>query len=117
MMLADAIEATVRTLDDPTPQRLQGIIDEIFKRRLEEGELDDCPLTLRDLTNIKSAFLNVLVGVYHSRVKYPEVPKRRRRKPPQDTLTPADSESDSERAAASPESDQQTRAIKETDKG
>lgn len=80
MMLADAIEAAVRSVDDPTPQRLQGLIDEIFKRRFEEGELDECPLTLKDLTKIKAAFLNVLVGVYHSRVKYPEPPKKRGRK-------------------------------------
>jgi putative nucleotidyltransferase with HDIG domain len=83
MMLADAVEAAVRTVDDPTPQRLQDIIEEIIKRRFEEGELDECPLTVKDLTKIKGAFLNVLVGVYHTRVKYPEPPKKpvRRRVP------------------------------------
>ena len=80
MMLADAVEAAVRTVEDPVPQRLQDIIDEIIKRRFEEGELDECPLTLKDLTKIKAAFLNVLVGVYHTRVKYPEPPKKRVRK-------------------------------------
>jgi membrane-associated HD superfamily phosphohydrolase len=73
LMLADATEATVRTLDDPAPQKLEAAIDEIIKKRFGEGELDECPLTLKDLTKIKAAFLNVLVGVYHSRVKYPEV--------------------------------------------
>jgi hypothetical protein len=116
MMLADAIEAAVRTLDDPTPQRLQGIIDEIFKRRLEEGELDECPLTLKDLTNIKSAFLNVLVGAYHSRVKYPEVPKRRLRKSPQNTTPPAEAHPDSVEDATAPEGDVQTHTTKEFDK-
>ncbi len=80
MMLADAVEAAVRTVEDPTPQRLQDIIEDIIKRRFEEGELDECPLTLKDLTKIKGAFLNVLVGVYHTRVKYPEPPKKRVRK-------------------------------------
>jgi hypothetical protein len=80
MMLADAVEAAVRTVEDPIPQRLQDIIDDIIKRRVEEGELDECPLTLKDLTKIKGAFLNVLVGVYHTRVKYPEQPKKRVRK-------------------------------------
>jgi hypothetical protein len=73
LMLADATEATVRTLDDPAPQKLEAAIDEIIKNRFGEGELDECPLTLKDLTKIKAAFLSVLVGVYHSRVKYPEV--------------------------------------------
>jgi cyclic-di-AMP phosphodiesterase PgpH len=72
MMLADAVEAAVRTIEDPTPQRLEAAIGELIKKRFEEGELDDCPLTLKDLTKIRTAFLNVLIGVYHSRVKYPE---------------------------------------------
>lgn len=71
LMLADAIEARARTLDDPSHQKLEAMIDEIFRKRFEEGELDECPLTLKDLTKIKTAFLNVLVGIYHTRVKYP----------------------------------------------
>jgi len=81
MMLADAIEAAVRTIDDPTPQRLSDAVDELVKKRLDDGELDECPLTLRDLTKIKAAFLGVLVGVYHTRVRYPDPPKERIRKP------------------------------------
>ncbi len=77
LMLADAIEATVRTLDDPSPQRLEVVINDLIKSRFEEGELDECPLTLKDLTKIKAAFLGILVGIYHSRVKYPEIPKKR----------------------------------------
>jgi hypothetical protein len=50
-------------------------IDEIVKKRFMEGQLDECPLTLKDLTKIKTAFLNVLVGFYHARVKYPEPEK------------------------------------------
>ncbi len=80
MMLADAVEAAVRTIDDPTPQRLEQAIDELIKLRFEEGELDECPLTLKDLTRIKSAFLGVLVGIYHSRVKYPDTARRKARK-------------------------------------
>jgi putative nucleotidyltransferase with HDIG domain len=86
MMLADAIEAAVRALDEPTPQRLESIIDEIIKRRFGEGELDECPLTLKDLTKIKEAFLNILVGVYHTRVKYPDAsPKKSKREGPTET--------------------------------
>jgi hypothetical protein len=74
-MLADSIEAAARSLDDPSPQRLEQMIDELIKKRFGEGELDECPLTLKDLTKIKQAFLGVLVGVYHGRVKYPEEEK------------------------------------------
>ena len=76
LMLADSIEAAARTLDDPSPQKLEVLIDDLFKKRFEEGELDECPLTLKDLTKIKKAFLGVLVGVYHGRVKYPDEEKR-----------------------------------------
>ncbi|HXF99254.1 MAG TPA: hypothetical protein VNL69_00650, partial [Bacteroidota bacterium] len=61
-----------------SPQKLEVLIDELIKKRFEEGELDECPLTLKDLTKIKRAFLNVLVGMYHSRVKYPEQEKQER---------------------------------------
>jgi putative nucleotidyltransferase with HDIG domain len=71
LMLADSIEAAARALDDPSPQKLEVLIDELIKKRFGEGELDECPLTLKDLTKIKQAFLGVLVGVYHGRVKYP----------------------------------------------
>lgn len=77
MMLADAVEAAVRTIEDPTPQRLEQTIDELIRKRFEEGELDECPLTVKDLTKIRSAFLGVLIGIYHTRVKYPETPRRK----------------------------------------
>jgi hypothetical protein len=86
MMLADAIEAAVRTIEEPTPQRITDLVDDVVKRRVGEGELDDCPLTLQDITKVKEAFANVLVGVYHTRVKYPEVEQRKRTRRPQ---TPA----------------------------
>ena len=93
LMLADAIEATARTLDDPSPQKLEVAIDEIIKRRFEEGELDECPLTLKDLTKIKEAFLGVLIGIYHTRVKYPESankkPVRKKQPEPAAEVIPA----------------------------
>ncbi len=71
VMLADGVEAAGKSLTTPTPERIEGMIDAIIEARLEEGQLDDCDLTLKDLSRIKSSFLNVLVGVYHSRIKYP----------------------------------------------
>ncbi len=71
LMLADATEASVRSLEDYSLQKLEATIDEVIKRRFEEGELDECPLTLKDLSKIKEAFLRVLMGIHHTRVKYP----------------------------------------------
>jgi hypothetical protein len=108
MMLADAIEAAVRTIDEPTAQRLADAIDELIRKRFEEGELDECPLTLKDLTNIKAAFLSVLVGIYHARVRYPEPPKpervRRPRRRQEDAAAPEAAGSEGpESAAAGPD--------------
>lgn len=88
LMLADAIEATARTLDDPSPQKLEVAIDELIRKRFEEGELDECPLTMKDLTKIKEAFLGVLIGIYHSRVKYPEAEKKKTEKQVQHKVVP-----------------------------
>ncbi len=78
LMLADTIEATARAIDDPTPGALEAMIDEMVKRRWEEGELDECPLTLKDITAIKKAFLGVLSGTYHNRIPYPAPEKKQR---------------------------------------
>ncbi len=72
VMLADTIEAATRTIEDPTPGKLEDKIDEIIKKRFIEGELDECELTLKDLSKIKLAFLKILVGIHHQRIKYPE---------------------------------------------
>jgi putative nucleotidyltransferase with HDIG domain len=72
VMLADVVEAYARTLDDPDPDKLESAIDDRIKMRFIEGQLDECELTLRDLTKIKEAFLNILTGIYHQRVEYPE---------------------------------------------
>ncbi|HLT23963.1 MAG TPA: HDIG domain-containing protein, partial [Ignavibacteria bacterium] len=72
VMLADAIEASTRTIDDPTPHKLEKQIDKIIKERLTDGQLDECDLTLKDLTKIKESFLQILVGIHHHRIKYPE---------------------------------------------
>jgi putative nucleotidyltransferase with HDIG domain len=90
MMLADSVEAAVRSIDEPTPQRLEDTINELFRRRLEEGELDDSPLTMSDLKHIKEAFLGILVGIYHVRVKYPPTERRKVRKAPLAALPEAE---------------------------
>jgi hypothetical protein len=75
LMLADSVEAASRSLDDPTYKRLRSLIDLIFKERIEDGQLDDTDLTFRDLRRIKDTFLEMLLGIYHVRVKYPDQEK------------------------------------------
>jgi len=72
LMLADSIEAASRSLDDPTHNRLKSLIDLIFKERIEDNQLDDTGLTFKDLRQIKDTFLQMLLGIYHVRVKYPD---------------------------------------------
>jgi len=72
VMLADAVEAAARSLRDPSVSRLRGIVNAIVEERFKKGELDECPLTLRDLNLIKESFERTLNGVFHGRVKYTE---------------------------------------------
>jgi hypothetical protein len=71
IMIADATEAASRTLEDPSPARLKGVIRQIIDYIFLDGQLDECDLTLRDLEKISQAFLRVLMGIYHHRVNYP----------------------------------------------
>jgi cyclic-di-AMP phosphodiesterase PgpH len=71
VMLADSVEAASRSLDKPTPKRIEGLIDAIFKARIEDGQLAQTALTFSDLDRIRETFLSILNGVYHFRVKYP----------------------------------------------
>lgn len=72
VMLADAVEAAVRSLSQPTPGKIEGVVRKIIKDRLNAGEFDECDITLRDLDLAAEAFVNVLTGIFHSRVEYPE---------------------------------------------
>jgi membrane-associated HD superfamily phosphohydrolase len=86
LMLADGIEATTRAERPSTPEGIRKIIDRIVNERLRDGQLDECELTLRDIQQIKDAFFDVLQGLYHSRVIYPEAPAPRtadRSEPPE----------------------------------
>ncbi len=72
LMLADGIEATMRAEHPSTTEGIRTIINRIVDDRLRDGQLDECDLTLRDIEETKDAFYDVLQGLYHPRVKYPE---------------------------------------------
>ena len=74
VMLADIVEASSRTLDDPTPNRLQTHINNVIKGLFSSGQLDETDLTMKDLNKLSKSFLHVLVGLFHHRIKYPEKP-------------------------------------------
>ncbi len=71
LMLADATESASRTLENPSREDLEKMIDKIIKTRFTEGQLDECDLTLKDLTHIRESFLNIMLGIYHQRISYP----------------------------------------------
>ena len=73
VMLADTIEAAVRSMQDPTPKTIRQFIERLIRGKLEDGQLSDSPITLRDIDNICEAFSGVLMGVFHERIEYPEV--------------------------------------------
>ena len=72
IMLADAVEAAGRTLVDPTPARIQGMVQKIVNNIFIDGQLDECELTLKDLHKIAKSFNLVLSGTFHHRIDYPE---------------------------------------------
>jgi cyclic-di-AMP phosphodiesterase PgpH len=71
ILLADAIEASSRTLVDPTPSRIKGHIQNIVRKIYTEGELDESQLTLKDLTMLSDTFHRILTGIFHQRIEYP----------------------------------------------
>ncbi len=81
IMLADGVEASVRSLDEKDEESIRTMVDRIVDARVDDGQLDDAELTLRNLAQIKDAFVGQLLGMYHSRIKYPDnvVPMEQRR--------------------------------------
>jgi putative nucleotidyltransferase with HDIG domain len=79
LLLADAVEAGSRTVQEPTPGRIQGMIDQIVKNVLEDGQLDECDLTLKDIERISAAFFWVLTNAFHHRIDYPGFDFNKRR--------------------------------------
>ncbi len=71
LMISEAVEAASRSVASPTPQRLDTLINSIIETRIKDGDLDECPLTFRDLTTIKQAITPVLIGSLHKRIEYP----------------------------------------------
>ena len=72
LMLADGVEASVRSLEEKDEVSIRGMVNRIVDARVEDGQLDEAELTLRNLTQIKEAFVQQLLGMYHTRIQYPD---------------------------------------------
>jgi putative nucleotidyltransferase with HDIG domain len=81
LMICEAVEAAVRSIKNPDIIKIETMINKIVKNRIEDGQLDDCPLTLDELDKIvgtidgNTGMLPVLRGIYHIRIEYPDDPK------------------------------------------
>jgi putative nucleotidyltransferase with HDIG domain len=71
LMLADSVEATVRSIKEPTLSKIRNAIRNVVDGKIQSGELEDCPLTMKDLGIIVEVFSNVLLGIHHDRLEYP----------------------------------------------
>ena len=80
VMLADSIEATVKSLSKPTPKRIEDIVTETINRKLDDGQFDECALTMREIHEVGEAILEALVGFLGPRIEYPGGPDARNAK-------------------------------------
>jgi len=74
LMLADVAESSVRSMEDPTPGRIESQVHSMVQRRLMDGQLDHCHLTLREVHAIETSLIKSLCGIYHARIAYPTPP-------------------------------------------
>ena len=72
VMLADSVEAAIRSIKDPTKEKIEDMIAKIVNNKLSDNQLDKSELTLKDLDTIKEAFLEVIMGMFHERIEYPD---------------------------------------------
>lgn len=72
IMMADSVEAAVRSIQEPTEEKIKTMVENIIKDKLQSGQLDNCDLTIRDISKVKKCFLKALNGIYHQRIEYPK---------------------------------------------
>ena len=73
VMLADSVEAAVRSMAEPNSEKIKTLVDKIIDDKLKDNQLVDCDLTLKDIERISSSFCTVLMGIFHERIEYPEL--------------------------------------------
>ena len=78
LMLSDTVEAAVRSIHEPTQEKITAMIHKLVRGKMEDGQLDECTLTFRDIGHICDAYETVLKGVFHERIEYPDVSRIKR---------------------------------------
>lgn len=73
VMMADSVEAAVRSLSEPTRQNIEDLVKKIIEGKFNEEQLQECHLTFKDLETIKTKFVSILMGIFHERIEYPEL--------------------------------------------
>ncbi|HOM98663.1 MAG TPA: HDIG domain-containing protein [Acidobacteriota bacterium] len=81
LMLADQVEAAARTLQAPTPGQIRGLIDRVVQATIQDGQLSECDITMRELKLVARAFERVLTGIHHHRIEYPGFEFQKKREP------------------------------------
>lgn len=76
MMIADMVEAATKAMPDPNPSRISGLVQRLIAKKLEDGQFDECDMTLRELAEVEKAFTRVLTGMHHTRPAYLPPPER-----------------------------------------
>ncbi|MDD4890035.1 MAG: HDIG domain-containing protein [Phycisphaerae bacterium] len=79
LMLCDSVEGATRALEEPTPGRIEDLVHQIARKKLHDGQLDECTLTLRELHIVEQSLIKSLWGFYHGRIAYPSSPERETR--------------------------------------
>jgi hypothetical protein len=79
LMIADSVEAAARTMTEPSPAQVEQLVDSIIQQRLDDGQFDECPITLNDLRLIKETLVRILTGMFHKRIEYPQEPTEEER--------------------------------------
>ncbi|MBQ9539597.1 MAG: HDIG domain-containing protein, partial [Treponema sp.] len=92
VMLADTVEAACKSLDKPSASRLEKFIKQLVREKIEEGQLNNCDLTFKDINTIEETFTQILIGYYHSRVKYPDQKEDEPAKEKEEEASPRESE-------------------------
>ena len=72
VLLADSVEAASKSLTDPSPARIKGLVKNVINNIYMDGQLDECELTFSDLKKVSEIFTKVLIGIFHKRIEYPE---------------------------------------------
>ncbi|MBM4287220.1 MAG: HDIG domain-containing protein [Deltaproteobacteria bacterium] len=103
VLLADQVEASSKTLLDPTPARIQGAVQKIINNIFADGQLDECELTLKDLHEIAKSFIKILSGIFHHRIEYPQAADKGDKKKNSEDLDKSAAEKDTVKPAKNQE--------------